>query len=171
MTMRTLIVARADLPEPVFELLRAAFPDDETDQRAFWPGDSIHALVYETGRLVAHAGFLVRSLYLPRRAITTAYVEYVAAEPRQRGFGTAAMRALRDEIERREFPLAALATGSPAFYERLGWRSWRGPAAYRATDGDVVPTPDEKPMVLDLGANVDLNDPIECDWREIGDVW
>lgn len=171
MALRTTIVARPELPEAVFDLLRAAFPDDRYDQRSFWPDDSVHALVYDGDQLVAHAGFLTRTLYVPGRAMTAAYVEYVAAEPRRRGYGTEAMRALQEEIERRGFPLAALATGSPAFYERLGWRLWLGPAAYRAPDGTAVPTPDEKPMVLDLGVNVNLDGTIECDWRDNGDVW
>jgi hypothetical protein len=64
-----------------------------------------------------------------------------------------------------------LATGSPAFYERLGWRSWRGPTGYRAPDGRLVPTPEEKPMVLDLGAGVDLDARLECDWRDTQDIW
>ena len=171
MAARTLIITRPELPEAAFELFRIAFPDDKDDPRAFWPDDSVHALVYRDEQLVAHAGYLVRTLYLPRRTVTTAYVEYVAAEPQRHGFGTEAMRAIEAEIRRRGFSLAALATGSPGFYERLGWRLWRGPAAYRAPDGTVVPTPNEKPMMLDLGARVNLDGPVECDWREIGDVW
>lgn len=171
MVLRSTIVARSEVPEAVFDLLRVAFPDDKYDQRAFWPDDSVHALVYHDDTLVAHAGFIVRRLYLPGREIDAAYVEYLAAEPRRQGFGTEAMRALQAEIERRGFRLAALATGSPSFYERLGWRLWRGPAAYRAPDGAAVPTPEEKPMVLDLGAHANLDDPIECEWRDNNDVW
>jgi len=171
MATRSLIVTRAELPEAVFDLLRIGFPDDEVDQRAFWPPDSVHAVVYQDDRLVAHAGLVVRTLYLPDRSIEVAHVKYVAAEPRGQGFGTQAMRAIEAEIRRRGFSLAALATGSPAFYERLGWRLWRGPAAYRKPDGSVVPTPNEKPMVLDLGADVNLDDPLQFDWREIGDIW
>jgi len=168
---RSTIVTRQDLPDALFDLLQIAFPNDTYDQRAFWPDDSVHALVYEAGQLVAHAGYVTRTLYLPGREITSAYVEYVAAEPRLRGYGSAVMRALQAEIEGRGFLLSALGTGSSGFYERLGWRLWRGPTAYRAADGNVVPTPNEKPMVLDLGANVNLDDPIECDWRPVGDIW
>lgn len=171
MTVRSLIVTRPDLPDAVFGLLRVAFPEDNYDQRAFWPPDSVHALVYRDDTLVAHAGFIVRRLYLPGREIDAAYVEYLAAEPRRQGFGTEAMRALQAEIERRGFRLAALATGSPSFYERLSWRLWKGPTAYRKLDGTAVPTPEEKPMVLDLGAHANLDDPIECEWRDNNDVW
>ncbi len=171
--VKIVIADHNDLPDAAFDLMRVAFPDDKVDQRAFWDAhsESVHALVYDGDGLVAHAGCVERTLYVASRAITTAYVEYVAAEPRRHGFGSAAMRALQPEIAHRGFLLAALATGSPAFYERLGWKLWRGPAAYRAPDGTVVPTPDETPMVLDLGANVNLDDPIECDWRPVGDIW
>lgn len=172
MTLRTTIVDRPDLPDAAFDLMIGAFPEDAPERiRAFWPPDSVHALVFENDTLVAHTGYVIRTLYVPERAITTAYVEYVCAQPRRLGYGSAAMRALREEIERRGFTLAALATGSPVFYERLGWRSWRGPTAYRKPDGTTVPTPTEKPMVLDLGANVNPDDPIACDWREVGDTW
>jgi len=165
------IVSRHELPEAVWDLLRTAFPDDDSDQRAFFPADSVHALSYEGEQLVAHAGFLERTLYLPDREILTAYVEYVAAEPRHNGYGSAVMTALADEIKRRGYTLAALATGSPEFYERLGWKLWRGPTGYRK-DGRVHDMPrGENPMVFDLGANVDLDARLECDWREGKDVW
>ncbi len=176
--MRVDIVQRPDLPEAALDLMgaafSAAFPEDPPDEaRRFWAsiGNSVHALVYEGEQLVGHAGFVDRALYTAGRTLTSAYVEYVCALPERRGYGSAAMRALQDEIARRNYGLAALATGSPAFYERLGWRLWRGPTAYRAPDGTVVPTPDEQPMVLDLGANVDLAEAIECDWRAVGDIW
>ena len=167
----TVLVTRAELPEAVFDLLRVAFPKDTADQDLFWPPDSVHALVFDGERLVAHAGFLVRTFYVDGRPIETAYVEYVGAEPRRSGYGTIAVRAIDDEIRRRGFALTALATGSPEFYERLGWRRWRGTPAYRKPDGTVVPTPDECVMVIDLGANVDLDAPIECEWRPVGDIW
>jgi aminoglycoside 2'-N-acetyltransferase I len=170
--VRTLIVPRAELPETAFALMHAGFPNDRIDQRAFWSGDgSFHALVFEGDRLVAHAGVVDRTLHVGGRPLTAAYVEYVCAEPRGRGYGTAAMRALADEIARRGYSLAALATTSQPFYERLGWRSWRGPTAYRAKDGSIVPTPDERPMVLDLSAGVDVDGAIECESRAVGDVW
>lgn len=169
--MSLVIVTRPELPDSVFDLLRIAFPDDDTDVETFWPPDSVHALVYDGETLLAHAGILERTLHLPDRDVLTAYVEYVAAEPRRRGNGTLAMKALAEEIQRREYTLAALAAGSPDFYARLGWRLWRGPTGYRK-DGRVIDMPhEERPMVLDLGANVDLDQRLECDWRETGDVW
>lgn len=173
MPPRTLIAEHDSLPEAAFALMRVGFPDDKVEQRAFWNAhpQSVHALVYDAGALVGHAGLVTRTLYTGGRAIETAYIEYVCAEPRRRGYGTAAMRAIEAEVRRRGFALAGLATGSPEFYERLGWQRWRGPRAYRAPGGAIDATPDEIVMVLDLGANVDLDAPIECDWRAIGDIW
>ena len=173
MPPRTLIVEHDGLPEAAFALMRAGFPEDQVDQRAFWGThpESAHALVYDGAALVGHAGLVTRTLYAGGRAIETAYVEYVCAEPRRQGYGTIAMRGIEEEIRRRGFAVAGLATGSPEFYERLGWRRWRGPRAYRAASGAVVPTPDEIVMVLDLGAGLDLDAAIECDWRAIGDIW
>jgi aminoglycoside 2'-N-acetyltransferase I len=168
--LHTEIVARPDLPDAVFHLLRVAFPDDQDDPRAFWPDDSTHVVVYQAERIVGHAGLITRALYIDGAPHSVAYVEYVAAEPRRSGYGTEAMQTIAREIKRRGFTLAALATGSPSFYQRLGWRPWRGPAGYRDRNGGSVPTPDSHPMVLDLGANVNLDAAIECEWRP-GEVW
>jgi aminoglycoside 2'-N-acetyltransferase I len=172
MAVRTTIVGRRQLPGEVFDLLHVAFPDDPVDaMREFWPDDSVHALAYDGDRLVAHAGYVVRMLYADDRQIETAYVEYVAAEPKRRGYGRSVMRALEAEVARRGFKLAALGAAVPEFYEKLGWRTWRGPNGYRATDGTkVAMPPEEAPMVLDLGAGVDLDGLLECDWRP-GEIW
>jgi aminoglycoside 2'-N-acetyltransferase I len=172
--VRVVIVERAGLPDAALDLMIRAFPEDPPQEaRDFWASidASVHALVYEDDALAGHAAFVERVLYPGDRAVTTAYVEYVCADPQRHGYGTDAMRPLAAEIERRGYALAALATGSPEFYARLGWVLWRGPTAYRAPDGSLVPTPDEQPMVLDLGANVDLDEPIHCDWRAVGDIW
>jgi GNAT superfamily N-acetyltransferase len=164
------IVSRAGLTDAIFDVMLTAHGGLD-DQEAFWPQDSFHAIVYEGSQPVGHAGVLTRTLYVAGRAIETAYVEYVSAEPKLRGYGSLAMRAIEHEIRQRGYALAGLATGSPEFYERLGWRRWRGTTAYRASDGSLVSVADEIVMVLDLGAGVDLDAPIECDWRAVGDIW
>jgi aminoglycoside 2'-N-acetyltransferase I len=74
---------------------------------------------------------------------------------------------------RDRFELGALGTGRAAFYERLGWRTWRGPSAVR-TPGGEHPTPEDDGfiMVLETPSTPPLDpaDPISCDWRP-GDVW
>ena len=56
------------------------------------------------------------------------------------GIGPEVMREVAAVIAE-TYALGALGTGSHAFYERLGWRTWRGPAFVRTRDGDR-PTPD-----------------------------
>src|SRR5439155_1405342 len=77
-------------------------------------------------------------------------VEAVATAPawRGRGHGTTVMRDVNDVV-REGFELGALGTGVHAFYERLGWRAWRGPTAVRTPDGER-PTPDEDGLILVL---------------------
>jgi len=66
-----------------------------------------------------------------RRELRAAYVEGVATHPdyRQRGYGSALMRRLQDEITARRYELGALspARAARSWYERLGWARWQGP--------------------------------------------
>jgi aminoglycoside 2'-N-acetyltransferase I len=71
------------------------------------------------------------------------------------------------------YELGVLGTGSHHFYERLGWRTWQGPAFVR-TDGGERRTPDEEGFLLVLATPsspaLDPAAPISCDWRP-GDAW
>jgi aminoglycoside 2'-N-acetyltransferase I len=82
------------------------------------------------------------------------------------------MAAATDHI-RSTFELGALGTGRHAFYERLGWETWRGQAFVRTPEGETR-TPDDEGYILVLRTPTsppfDLDDPISCDWRP-GDVW
>jgi aminoglycoside 2'-N-acetyltransferase I len=75
---------------------------------------------------------------------------------------------------RNAYPLGALDTGSPGFYERLEWELWRGHTGLRTETGDVVPTPEEDGAVMILrtpsSPPLDLDSLITCDWRP-GDSW
>ena len=64
------------------------------------------------------------------------------------GLGTRVMREVDAEIVAR-FELGALGTGAHHFYERLGWRVWRGPLSVRTRDGEER-TPDEEGDILVL---------------------
>lgn len=158
-------------------LLRSAFPRGEEE---FSEDDWQHAIggqhvIAETdGTIVSHASVVERELHIGDRPVRTGYVEAVATAPdrQRRGFGSAVMQEVNAHI-RAAFELGALGTGEHGFYERLGWRTWRGPTSVRTSEGPrrtpgedgyilVLPTPTSPPL--------DLDAPISCDWRP-GDVW
>jgi aminoglycoside 2'-N-acetyltransferase I len=115
-----------------------------------------------------------RELHVDGRPLRTGYVEAVATHPRLQGggLGTRVMTDVGAHIRER-FELGGLATGSPGFYERLGWLTWRGPTFVR-TGAGVEPTPLEDGAILVLPTpatpQLELSAPLSCEWRP-GDVW
>ena len=177
-------VATADLTTDdlaqIRRLLWAAFDDDDPEE-AFTEADwehalgGVHVILDDDGAIVAHASVVTRELHVGGRPLRTGYVEAVATDPARqgRGLGTTVMREI-GAIIRDRFELGALGTGEQGFYERLGWRIWRGASFVRASDGDR-PTPDEDGFIMVLRtpltpADLDETDPISCEWRP-GDVW
>lgn len=160
-------------------LLERAFNAEGEDER-FTDADWEHALggmhfvLEDGGEIVAHASVVERELQVGGRALRTGYVEAVATAPEHqgRGFGTWVMEAVNAHVRQR-YELGALGTGRHAFYERLGWRTWRGPSGVRTAEGEER-TPDEDGFILVLRtpATPPLDDhaPITCDQRP-GDVW
>ncbi|MCI0581916.1 MAG: GNAT family N-acetyltransferase [Chloroflexi bacterium] len=158
-------------------ILWAAF---EGDGDGFSEDDWEHALggrhyiVEQGGRIVAHAAVAVRTIEIGGRPLRAGYVEAVATAPDRHchGLGTLAMRAAGDHI-REAFEIGVLGTGSHAFYERLGWTTWRGPSFVRTGDG-LVGTPDDDGYLMVLGTPstppLEPGAPIVCAWRP-GDVW
>lgn len=158
-------------------LFDASWPDPED---AFAHEDLLHAMggvhfVVETdGAIVSHASVVERELHTGGHRLATGYVEAVATLPehRRRGHASAIMEEVGRHIDR-SFPLGALGTGLHAFYERLGWITWKGPTFVRA-DGGLEPTLDEDGFILvrltPTSPDLDLAEPISCDWRP-GDVW
>jgi aminoglycoside 2'-N-acetyltransferase I len=157
-------------------LLWAAFEGDEAFSEDDWQHalGGLHVVLDVAGEVRAHASVVTREIHVDDRPIRTGYVEAVATAPEHqgRGYGTRVMAAVNEHI-REEYELGALGTGSPAFYERLGWLRWRGPTAVRTSDG-VERTPDEDGGILVLptvrSPELDLDAEISCDWRP-GDVW
>ena len=159
-------------------LMAVAFAD--TDEERFTDDDwqhaigGTHVLLHVDGDLVAHASVVERAIHIADRPLRTGYVEAVATAPDRQGagFGTIVMEEV-GAIIGDGFELGMLGTGSHHFYERLGWRTWRGPSAVRTTEG-LRPTPDDDGylMVLETAAapDLDLFAPISCEWRP-GDVW
>ena len=133
-----------------------------------------HFVLDSDGEVVAHAAVVEREVRVAGRPLRTGYVEAVATTPdRQgRGLGTIVMAAVGEHI-REHFELGVLGTGRHHFYERLGWRTWRGPSSVRWPDGlRATPDDDGYLMVLETPATppLDLDAPIDCDWRP-GDSW
>ena len=102
-----------------------------------------------------------------QRELKTAYVDAVSTLPRYQGlgYGSEVMRRLAAEIG--DYEIACLQTDEPSFYERLGWEVWRGPLAGRSADGGLIPTPDQRGvMVLRLhqtpALDLDAALSIEC---------
>jgi aminoglycoside 2'-N-acetyltransferase I len=159
-------------------VLDAAFgPDEEerfTDHDWEHAIGGTHVVLEVDGAILAHASVVERELRLADVPVRTGYVEAVAVDPHAqgRGYGTAVMREVGAIIQV-GFALGALGTGSFHFYERLGWRSWRGPSSVRTADGDR-PTPDDDGYLMVLATPrspvLDLDAPISCAWRS-GDVW
>ena len=160
------------------DLLEAAWAEEDdgfTEQDWEHTIGGVHFLFEdEGGEIRSHASVVERELQAGDHHLLTGYVESVATPPahRGRGMASAVMREVGAHIDQR-FPLGALDTAIPGFYEPLGWVVWRGPTFVRTEtgllrtaeeDGGVMvrPTPTSPPL--------DLDAPISCDWR-LGDVW
>ena len=154
-------------------LCTAAF-DEPWDDAWDRVGPGVHVYASGAGGMLAHALIVDRGLYLghePDLALDVGYVEWVATRPdvQGQGHGTAVMREI-GRIIRDEYVLGALATGSHAFYERLGWETWRGPTSVRMPDGQRVRSPQDDGNVMILRTPrtpepLDLGGPIAVGWR------
>lgn len=159
-------------------LLTAAFGPAEDDR--FTEDDwqhaigGVHLVLALDAEILAHASVVERELHVGGKPLRTGYVEAVATAPSHQGsgLGTRVMRAAGAAIVER-YQLGALGTGAHRFYERLGWRTWRGPSFVRTPSGDRA-TPDDDGYIMVLrtpsSPPLDETDPISCEWRP-GDVW
>jgi aminoglycoside 2'-N-acetyltransferase I len=87
----------------------------------------------------------------------------------RRGYASAVMKRLARAIA--DYDLGALDPAEPELYARLGWVFWRGPLFIRM-DGELLPTPDERVMILRLPKTppLDLDAPLSAEWRP-GELW
>jgi aminoglycoside 2'-N-acetyltransferase I len=164
--------------EAVRRLLWAAFDDVDggmTEDDWSHALGGVHVLLERDGKIAGHAAVVERELHLDGRPVRTGYVEAVAIDPsyQRAGLGTVLMAEVSAVIAER-YELGALATGSPGFYERVGWRRWAGPTFVRTGSGRLR-TPDEDGGILVQATTstpfeLDLSTSISCDWRA-GDVW
>lgn len=127
---------------------------------SFLPPDGLHVMGWLGDELVSHAVVTTRWLQPENMALLkTAYVDAVATARayQGRGFGSAVMRHLASAVAD-EYEAACLETSDAAgFYEKVGWREWRGALAGRGEHG-LIPTPDQKGiMVLRLPRTPELD--------------
>ena len=167
-----------DLTADLIGLCEAAFAEPFA---AAWEqvGPGLHVIGEVAGQPLAHAQIVDRRLYLGHEAdlaIDVGYVESVATRPdaQRRGYATAVMRRV-GELIAEEYALGGLATGSNAFYERLGWETWRGPVGVRMPDGERVRDAGEDGHVMVLRtsrspAGLSIDAPVFVDWRP-GNPW
>jgi aminoglycoside 2'-N-acetyltransferase I len=136
-------------------------------------GPGVHLIGRLDGQLVAHAMWVTRMLAIAGCGpLRTAYVEAVATRPafRRRGFAGALLARLAREIG--SYDLAALSPSGEGLYQRQGWLPWRGPLFIR-DEGRLIPTPDERVMILRLPgtpADLDLDAAMSAEWRR-GELW
>ena len=155
----------------IHALCNRAFEEDLTSLFNTFT-DVTHVLGYLGESIVSHAMWVTRWLQPGDGPILrTAYVEMVASEPhlQRHGFATVVMRRLTNAIS--DFDLGGLCPAEPDLYTKLGWVFWQGSLFIRTAEG-LIPTPDEKVMILQLPKTptLDLKLSLSAEWRE-GEVW
>ena len=166
-----------EMTTAVRALLWAAFGDGEdamTEDDWQHAAGGVHFVAEIDGEIVAYASVAERALEIDGRPLRTGYVEAVATAVGRQGLGIGSKLMVEvNAFIRERFELGALGTGRHAFYERLGWLTWKGPTFVRTADGPRH-TPDEDGYILVLptpaSPELDLTAPISCDFR-LGDAW
>jgi aminoglycoside 2'-N-acetyltransferase I len=161
----------AEIRRALLALCDAAYQDAmEPYFEAIGPGE--HLLGMHGDILVSHLMWVTRWLQASgMQPLRTNYVEMVATAPesQRRGYATQLLEAFPSLVQ--DHDLAALSPATDRLYVRLGWRCWRGPLAVRHEEG-LVPTPDERVMILPLPRTPGLDDTktLSVEWRA-GEVW
>ena len=155
-------------------MLDVAFNGDFTDHDWDHATGGIHVWLVGQAGLISHGSLVQRTLVCSGHTLNAGYVEAVAtiATHRRRGHGSIVMRYIHQLIRER-YAIGALSTDSPAFYERLGWKRWRGPTLVDAPRGrERTADDDGGVMILETSRTprLDLDAAIVCDSRP-GDVW
>ena len=146
-------------------LCGAAFGRDFSSLFDLVPPTTHHVRAFLRGQPVGHACWSPRTLEPGNGTPTrTAYVDAVATDPawQRRRIGSRVLERLADETG--DYQLRALSTGRVSFYERLGWRRWRGRVAVRL-EGALIDTPDDTILILPTTKTP----PLDLDGTLIGD--
>jgi aminoglycoside 2'-N-acetyltransferase I len=155
-------------------MLETVFVGDFSDDDWAHAMGGVHAWVANDAGLISHGSVVPRTIECAGHTLRVGYVEAVAtvAERRRERHGSTVMARLNEVIGER-YDLGVLSTGTPAFYETLGWELWRG-LTYVDAPGGRRRTPDDDGDVMILRTSrsprLDLDGAIVCDWRA-GDVW
>jgi aminoglycoside 2'-N-acetyltransferase I len=164
------IGALRQMMDAAWERQDGAFADSDWEHAL----GGVHVLVEDAGEILSHGSVVERTLEIDGAPVRTGYVEAVATWPRHQGRGHASLVMQEiGEIVRADYPLGALSTPVPGFYERLGWERWLGPTGVRTQTG-TEPTPDGDGGIMILrtptSPPLDVTATISCEWRD-GDVW
>jgi aminoglycoside 2'-N-acetyltransferase I len=155
-------------------LLDCAFDGNFTDDDWNHAIGGVHVWLMGSRGVVSHASLVERTLICSGRTLRVGYVEAVATEAAHRRNGHAATVVKHiGELIRERYALGALSTGTSAFYQTLGWESWRGPTFVDGPRGrERTPDDDGGIMILrtSRSPHLNLDEAIVCDWR-VGDVW
>ncbi len=139
----------------IIDLCTIAFGHKESFEPLFdfLQEQGVHALGRLDGVLVSHAVYTPRWMQVnDGPLLRCAFVDAVATLPehQRKGFGAAVMRRLAQEMPGEGFEIGGLSTGTPVFYESVGWERWRGPLAGRTANGLVLTPQEDGVMVLRL---------------------
>lgn len=117
------------------ELNAAVYPPElvalRSDRAVRWSPPAAHALVWEEGRLVSHAGGLRRQISLDGRGVEVGGISGVMTLPhwRSRGHARAGLAAMSDHLVVNAPPAFLLLfcmSDLTEYYRRLGWKPLSG---------------------------------------------
>jgi aminoglycoside 2'-N-acetyltransferase I len=154
----------------IVALTSRAFKRDYTLFLEMFPHPT-HVLGRYQGKIVTYVLWITRWLQIRNGPLLkTAYIEGMATDLqyRHRGFASQLMQRAIESVQ--DFDIAALATGSHGFYERLGWRTWEGPL-YARKEKELIVMPEEKGCVMVYALSktppLDIAAPLSVEWRAV----
>jgi aminoglycoside 2'-N-acetyltransferase I len=155
-------------------MLDIAFDGDFSDDDWAHALGGTHVWVDGADGVISHGALVERTLLSAGHTLRVGYVEAIATSPRHQRLGHASAVLSRiNGLIREQYALGALSTGTPEFYERLGWERWRGPTFANGPHGLERTSEDDGGILIlrtPRSPDLDLHADIVADWRA-GDVW